>query len=160
MVHALSMRIILLTTLFFVVACSKGGVSAERKRPLSFYAPIVNPAADFDRAADRMSALKVITSDQKYVMRYALFDNGKFYYEVANLGHGNGTWQFRDGIINLFASRSFFDLDIDLSAAGATDDRLEMNFIDRYGSNSAAAQVHAPSAQPMSKLPMPVNSAL
>lgn len=146
--------------LLILNGCSKGSVPAEKKRPISFYAPIINSAEQFDGAAQNLSSLKVLASAQKYEMRFAMFDNGKFYYEVGNLGTGQGEWKYRDGYINLFASRHFFDLDIDLRAASGADETLEMSFVDRFGGNVVGAKLVPPSVTPLKKLAMPVKEIL
>ncbi len=120
----------------------------------------MNSSEHFENAAQKLSELKVVTSAQKYDMRYALFDNGQFYYEVGNLGTGRGEWKYRDGYINLFASRHFFNLDIDVWAAAAEGESLEMNFMDRFGGNVVGAETVAPSAKPLKKLAMPVKEVL
>ena len=150
----------LLAALVLMTACSKGSLPQEKKRDFEFFKPMVNSGEDFDRASQKMGDLKVLASDQKYDMRFALFDNGKFYYEVANLGTGTGTWKFRDGFLNLFAQRSFFNVDIDLSAAAAEGQALEMRFFDRFGKNAVSVNYQAPSTKPMRKLALPARETL
>ena len=148
------MKIVVLF-LFALIGCSKGSDSAEHKRSYAFFEPMINPAADFDGAAGQMSRLKVLTSTQKYDMRYALFDNGKFYYEVANLGTGVGDWKFRDGYINLFSPRTFFDIDIDFVATEAEGGAMAMRFLDRFGQNTVSVQLREPTGEPLRKLAVP-----
>jgi hypothetical protein len=146
--------------LILVSACSQGGKSVEHKRDFAFFQPMINPASEYGQADQKMQELTLVTSDQKYNMRYALFDNGKFYYEVSNLGTGNGTWSYKDGYINLFSSRTFFDLDIDIFAAEAEGDALAMSFLDRYGGNVVTATTRMPSGRPLRQFTFPENSAL
>ena len=154
------MKVITLIAAFFAVACSKGGMPVENQRDQSFFAPVLNSSDDFEAAANKMSDLKLLTSNEKYDMRFALFDNGKFYYEVANLGQGTGDWKFRDGYINLFAMRTFFNLDIDLTAAAAQGDSLEMRFADRFGKNAVQVRKREPSEKPLQRLRLPSHQKL
>jgi hypothetical protein len=145
--------------LFTLTNCSSGG-DVKHKRGPEFFAPMVNPAENFDQARPKLNELKLITSHQKYNMRMALFDNGKFFYEVENLGHGEGVWKFRDGYVNLYASRAMFDIDINLFASEATGDALSMQFLDRFGHNAVKAHFRPPAAKPLREFLAPANPSL
>ncbi|TNE99288.1 MAG: hypothetical protein EP326_08420 [Deltaproteobacteria bacterium] len=73
----------------------------------------------------------IINND--YPIEIALYQDGKWYYNLANLGDGFGTWSFRNGIIKLFAKRTLFDMHIDIKATsqGAAD--VAIQFSDRFG---------------------------
>lgn len=151
-----------------VMGCGNGGDAVEHRRDYSFFQPMINDSADFKQAEQKLSELKVLTSKDKYEMRYALFDNGKFFYEVGNLGTGTGEWSFKNGYLNLFATRTFFDIDINLIAAEESGNAMAMQFMDRFGRNTVTAQLRDPSTQagagaaskPLSKLIMPTSSSL
>lgn len=144
---------IISSSIFIIVALILGacsnGTATKYKRGPEFFDRLINSSTDFDRAEEKLSELKLITSSEKYKMRYALFDNGKFYYEVDNLGHGTGKWSYRDGALNLFASRSFFDMDLNLMAMEAEGDAMSMQFLDRFGTNTVKVQFRPVSAKPL-----------
>jgi hypothetical protein len=125
---------------------------------------MINGSENFDQAETKLDELKLITSNkasnQKYTMRMALFDNGKFYYQVENLGNGIGQWKYKDGYVNLYAPRAMFDIDINLFAAEATGEALSMQFLDRFGHNAVRAQFRMPAAKPLRTFAEPKNPVL
>ncbi len=142
------MKSILGILLLVVVGCSDGS-PAKHKRGPEFFTRFVNPAKDYDQAGQKLNELNLLVSNQKYKMRYALFDNGKFYYEVDNLGHGNGKWSYHEGALNLFANRTMFDLDLNLVATEAEGDAISMQFLDRFGNNTVQIQFRPASVKPL-----------
>lgn len=147
-----------LIALLALTACSDGSV--KHKRDAAFFAPMINASENFDQAQQKLGDLKLITSSQKYNMRVALFDNGKFFYEIDNLGHGVGQWKFRDGYVNLYAARAMFDLDINLFASEAAGEALSMQFLDRFGHNAVTAQFRPAAPTPLRPFRAPANPAL
>lgn len=129
--------------------CDQGSSSVQHKRDPAFFNRFVNPAKDFAEAEAKLGELKLLVSQQKYKMRYALFDNGKFYYQVDNLGDGQGQWSYRDGALNLFAARMMFDLDLNLVAAKPEGDEMAMQFLDRFGNNTVPVSFKPGSAKPL-----------
>ncbi len=140
-------------------ACSDGSPTKHKRDP-AFFNRFVNPSENFNQAEHKLSELKVLTSNDKYKMRYALFDNGKFYYEVDNLGHGTGKWSYREGALNLFANRTMFDLDINLLATAEQGDEIAMQFLDRFGNNTVKVQLREGSAKPLQRFSMPNSGSL
>lgn len=131
--------------------CSNEKMSFNKRDP-SFYTRFVNPARDLGDAENKMSQLKIIEGREKYNMRYALFDNGKFFYEVNNLGSGYGDWQYSDGGVKMFAVRTFFDMDLHLSGKEQTGEAIVMRFTDRFGVNLVNVEFRDPVAQKPSAL--------
>jgi len=132
----------LMVPLFFL-GCSNGK-PVKHKRDEAFFANLINPSDKYGQAAQKLNELKTLHSNQKYTMRYALFDNGKFYYEIENLGHGEGKWSYKDGYLNLYAVRTMFDMDINLLATEETGSALGMQFLDRFGHNIVKVDVREP----------------
>ena len=126
-----------------ITGCSKEP-TVQHKRDRSFFERYVNSASDFNSAEAKLQELKLVTSDDKYHMRYALFDNGKIFYQVDNLGSGTGEWSYDSGAVSISASRPYFDLDLFLTAKEAEGDALTFVFVDRFGKTSAPAQFHEP----------------
>lgn len=127
----------------FLVGCS-GKAPVQHKRDETFFAKVLNPGEKFEHAEQELPNLKLLTATDKYQMRYALFDNGKFYYQVAKLGNGIGTWSYQNGIIHLLAPRNFFDLELNLGAAAAEGDAMAFQFLDRFGNNVVQVDLREP----------------
>lgn len=147
---------------FLTASCSSDKGSPTPKRDRAFFNQFVNSAQDFDKTQQhKLSELKLLVSTEKYNMRYALFDNGKVYYEVNNLGDGEGRWTYKDGTLNIFANRMMFDLDLTLSAAAETGDDLKMRFYDRHGEQSVKVQHRPPaSAEQLQRFSRPNSNSL
>lgn len=133
-------------SLTLLQACSPGGSLIESKREASFYNQFVNPTAEWAQAESRLAELKVLETDQTYSMRFALFENGKAYYQIHNLGNGNGTWAYQDGALVITATRPIFDMELTLSAANVEGNETVARFVDRYGLNSSEMKFRDPEA--------------
>lgn len=68
-----------------------------------------------------------------YPIELALYEDGKFYYNLPNLGDGTGSWTINGGKIKLFSSRTLFDMYIDIFAADQSASTLILKFRDRHG---------------------------
>lgn len=143
------MKLILVFGLaLMLIGCDQGS-SVEHKRDPAFFNRFINSAQDYDQAKQKLNELNLLVSNQKYKMRYALFDNGKFYYQVDNLGDGHGKWTYQDGALNLFANRTMFDLDLNLIATEAEGEKMAMRFLDRFGNNNVDVVFRPGSAKPL-----------
>lgn len=132
------------TVLFLVVClslalqgCSAGDGFVANKRDADFYAQFVNPTNEWPQAESRMDELKLLQIDEVYKMRFLLFENGQVYYQINNLGNGNGHWQYVDGALTVIATRPIFDMELTFSAAETEGQKMVVRFIDRHGFNSA-----------------------
>ena len=72
----------------------------------------------------------------EYPIEIALYQDGRFYYDLPNLGDGHGTWKLKDGKIELKAKRAIFDMYIEVQATNADASALTIQFTDRFGPNS------------------------
>lgn len=72
----------------------------------------------------------------KYPIEIALYNDGRFFYDLPNLGTGKGKWEYHDGKIELRASRKIFDMYIEVYGADQSIEKLAIQFSDRFGSNS------------------------
>ena len=68
-----------------------------------------------------------------YPIELALYDDHTFYYYLENLGDGRGTWSHQDGFIELYAERKLFAMKIGLHSISDDDNRLVIDFVDRFG---------------------------
>lgn len=130
-----------------LTACGKPVVSEGNKRDFSFYNQFINSNDQYPNAAQNLSQLKLFTSEEKYSMRLAIFENGSFYYQVNNLGDGEGRWEYHDGILRLKAVRPIFDMDLDIMAEREEVDDTIVQFVDRFRFNSVPIHFRKPSSE-------------
>lgn len=71
--------------------------------------------------------------NRDYPIEVALYSNGKWFYDLPNLGKGTGTYQYLDGKIQLFASRDLFDINIELLSTDEVGSAFILSFRDRFG---------------------------
>lgn len=128
------------------VGCGPKPTAEGSKRDFSFYSHLINPADQYQQASGNLHELKLMISNEKYSMRVAMFDNGVFYYQVNNLGDGEGTWEYREGILKLKAVRTIFDIDLDIMAESSESDATIVQFVDRFRFNSVPMQLRQPAA--------------
>ncbi len=127
-----------------MVSCGpKKSLIANPREP-AFYDSLVNPAATSSNVQTKLATVKIIQSGSEFPMRFVLFDNNTFYYQVDRLGNGNGTWSHHEGGLEMLANRPIFDLKLYLSAANGKGDALVFRFLDRFGFNTVSAALLAP----------------
>jgi hypothetical protein len=71
-----------------------------------------------------------------YPIQIALYEDGKFYYDLPNLGDGTGTWRQSGDKIELKAKRTLFDMYIEIRARDAEEENFLIQFTDRFGPNT------------------------
>lgn len=134
----------LILLLPFVVACSDKAQMVSFSREPEYYEDLTNSAAEAPKADQNVENLKMIQTGTDYPMRYILFDNNTFYYQIDRLGNGYGTWKHENGGLELTATRPIFDLKMYVSATKKEGDELVVKFIDRFGFNSIKASPRVP----------------
>jgi hypothetical protein len=135
---------ILLPLLFpLLVACSDVSM-VNNKRDPEFYKNNINTSENFAEAEVKISELKILETDDEYPLRIALFDNNRFYYQIDKLGNGYGNWKFKDGALELSATRPIFDINLYLSAAKPEGNILNFRFIDRHGIHTVETWLRDP----------------
>lgn len=147
---------LIITAGLLLAACGKPVTSEGSKRDFAFYSQFINSSDQYPNASQNLENLKVMTSDVRYSMRLAMFENGVFYYQVNNLGDGEGRWEYRDGIIRLTAVRPVFDLDLEIMAEQEASDTTIVQFIDRFRFNSVPIEFRKPadSSKPLKPFKM------
>ncbi len=145
MKNTISLFVLILTTTF-LGACSPNNEMVASQRSPEFFNQFMNPAADFSVAESKIGELKVMEVGAEYPMRYVLFQDGRFYYQIDKLGDGTGWWKLEGGGLELTAVRPIFDMHLYLSAADAQTDATVLRFNDRHGFNSVNIQLRDPSA--------------
>lgn len=81
-----------------------------------------------------------------YPVELSIYEDGKFYYNLDNLGDGKGTWKVVDGIIHLNAKHKLqnFNMDIDMNFyvyKGDGENQYEVSFKDRFGQKEMDVKV-------------------
>lgn len=71
--------------------------------------------------------------NNEYPFEIALYQDGKWYYDLPNLDTGFGTWSYSEGKIKLYARRKLFDMHIDLTATSEAAKDIVIQFSDRFG---------------------------
>lgn len=141
------MRALLLLP-FLLLACGpKKSLIANPREP-EFYNTLVNSAESAPNVHTKLAQVKLLHTGKEFPMRFVIFDNNTFYYQVDRLGTGNGTWSYRDGGLQMIASRPLFDLTLYLSAAHGEGNELVFRFLDRFGFNTVSAALIEPAAAP------------
>ncbi len=125
--------------------CSEPKLIAHT-RDREFFDAYQNPSIDYPQAETRFEQLKMLETDESTPMRFVLFDNGKFYYQIDKLGDGTGLWQYVDGAVHLIAKRPIFDMNLYVSGAGEAGDDVEVRFINRYGFSTVRGRLRDPQA--------------
>lgn len=127
------MKIILVISLLVLVACGKQ--ESSKTYPLKDKAveKYVNQTA---LPADPNLTLDKSIINTSYPIQIALYKDGKFYYDLPNLGDGVGTWKRRKNFIELKAKRSLFDMYIEIRASDKEGENVLIQFTDRFGPNT------------------------
>ncbi len=149
------MRSLLMSVLcFFVVtACGPKKNMIVNARDQDFYSQWVNSAKEAEGVDKKLASVKMIQTGEEFPMRFVLFDNHTFYYQVNRLGSGMGTWSFFEGGLELAAQRPVFDMTLYLSAATLEGNGLTFRFNDCFGLNTVPATTREPAvdSKPLEK---------
>lgn len=73
--------------------------------------------------------------NNSYPIEIALYKDGRFYYDLPNLGDGHGTWEHTSDRIELRAKRTLFNMYIEINATDEAVNTLSIQFTDRFGPN-------------------------
>lgn len=122
--------IIPLFILLFTLASCGGDKAPEVQVSQEVFASRINQKA--------MPANINLNSDKTFLNRdypieVALYSDGRWFYDLPNLGTGKGTYTYKDGKIHLFSARDLFDINIDVIATDETGSGFVLSFRDRFG---------------------------
>jgi hypothetical protein len=113
-------------------SCSVPPAAEGNKRDYSFYSQYVNQSSTAAAAAPQVENLKLVMTGDEYPIRLALFEDGSFYYQIDRLGDGEGHWEYRDGVLQLLASRSLFDMKFSILAEKEGSQSVIIQFTDEF----------------------------
>ena len=121
--------------LLLITSCNP--LSSDDKSELKLYEV---QASDFDQVinAKPLPSHPDLTSDKTllnrdYPIEVAIYNDGKWYYDLPNLDTGTGTWKYENGKIKLYAERDLFDMHIDIVATEEHGATMAIKFSDRFG---------------------------
>jgi len=126
-------KTILLSALLVLVSCGKGGNAKLYKVEPGALTKFVNQKSMSKKPNLTLDKSIVNTS---YPIEIALYNDGRFYYDLPNLGDGKGTWKLNGGVIELKAKRTLFDMYIEVKATDLDAKSLTIQFTDRFGPNT------------------------
>jgi hypothetical protein len=127
------MKTILLLSLVLIGACGKSSNKKLYRVELAAVAKFVN---EKPLPANPNLSLEKSFVNNSYPITIALYEDGRFYYDLPNLGDGNGTWKHSNGKIQLKAKRTIFNMYIEVSATDEKAESLTIQFSDRFGPNT------------------------
>lgn len=124
------MKIILLFALLALISCGKQGTSKIYSLKKEQVSKFVNEKS---LPSDPNLTLDKSIINHEYPIQIALYQDGKFYYDLPNLGDGNGTWKQDGGKLILKAKRTLFDMYIEVHGSDVDGKNLSLQFSDRFG---------------------------
>lgn len=143
------MKIIALLSLLTIISCGGDFDYGNFPRDKSHYDKIINDKS-ISESKTFLQTKKVTSNtnpdlkediyleNSSFGIKVALYKNGKFYYQLADLGmkgDGYGNWNFRDGIfiIDTNGKRSLFDVILHIFSADPEAKTYKVRFRDRFG---------------------------
>lgn len=124
------MKILLLLALILAVGCGKQGSSKIYPLKDKTIQKLVNVSS---MPSDPNLTVDKSIINHSYPIQIALYSDGKFYYDLPNLGDGKGTWKKSDGKIILKAKRTLFDMYIEVHGSDKEGQNVSIQFSDRFG---------------------------
>lgn len=115
------------------MACGKGGGTKTYALKEESLQGFVNAKA---LPADPNLTLDKSIVNNSYPIEIALYNDHQFYYNLPTLGDGHGTWNYKNGKIELKAKRTLFDMYIEVMGADEANTSLTIQFTDRFGPNT------------------------
>ena len=148
------LKIILFSACVSMFGCSNNYKMVQFQRDEAFFKAYQNPAEDLGQAAARIESVKLLQTNDDYPIRLSIYSNGKFYYQVDELGNGIGDWHYENGGLRLTSRRKIFDLNFYVTAAEQTGDKIVVKFFDRHGFNQFPLDFRNPSESNASGKPV------
>ena len=126
---------LLLLTLLLGTACTGKSASADlfTAKDAGEFTKFVN---EKKMPEDPNLSIDKSVINTKYPIEIALYHDGKFFYDLPNLGTGKGKWKYKDGKIELRAHRTIFDMYIEVYGGSPDFKDLAIQFSDRHGAVS------------------------
>jgi hypothetical protein len=122
----------ILCILVIFIACGAKKEAVHIKVERASFGSIIN-----DKAMPKEPNLNedITIRNRDYPIEIALYNDGQWFYDLPNLGSGQGTWKYLNGQIKLHAIRDMFEMNIDVLAVSENAEKVAIQFYDRFGSN-------------------------
>jgi hypothetical protein len=136
-----------ITLIVFNIGCSGDYKMVQHQRDQTFFNSLLNNGAELgsiEAESAKIEKVKLLQTNEDYPIRIVLYNNGRFYYQVDELGQGIGDWKYEDGGLRLTSRRRVFDLNFYLTAAAETGDEILVKFFDRHGFNQYSLNFRNP----------------
>ena len=101
------MKIIYFLSLFLFFSCGKKSNVVTFEASSEDFTKYVN-AKSLPNTPNLQEDIAIINND--YPFEIALYEDGKWFYDLPNLDTGFGTWKYNNGKIELHAKRTLFDI--------------------------------------------------
>lgn len=124
------MKILIISLSLLLFGCGSKSDLKTYKITKNDYQDVINQSSMPSRPD--LSKLKTIIN-RDYPIEIAIFNDGRWYYDLPNLDTGFGTWKFTEGAIKLHASRDLFDMHINVVGLEEGARILGIDFSDRHG---------------------------
>lgn len=127
--------------LFTIILCSCGADSNKQSTPIIYdlesdnFSELINHYTLNESVQFWQSK---IVANKKYPLYFALFEKGKFLYELPGVGNGEGKWSLEKNQIKLVAKTSLFDMILYISTL---NDIYYFKFKDRHGPQVYEAEI-------------------
>jgi len=130
------LKLIAITMMMSLLSACGGGLKDE-KGEFNFFtveeATIKRYVNDKPLPSDPDFTQDKTVLNRDYPIEIALYNDGKWSYDLPNLGKGQGTYEYKNGRFQLFAERSLFDMYIDIVATDQNAEKVVLKFSDRFG---------------------------
>lgn len=124
--------LISISLLLTLLNCGKSGNIKYYRGEEAQFQKFINPTP---LTSPNLNQDKSIVNND-YPIQIALYQDKKFYYDLPNLGDGQGTWDYENGHLKLTAKRSLFDMVIEVHPRDEAIKTLAIEFRDRFGLKS------------------------
>ncbi len=95
---------------------------------------------NFSEEPNYFSDISILNNE--YPIEVFLYKDKKWFYNLPNLGTGQGTWEYTDGKILLKAKRSLFTMEINVVASKKDASQISLKFNDRFGLNFLETEIN------------------
>lgn len=127
------MKHLLVLGLLLLVACGKGSGTKTYPVKETELQKFINEKS-LPKYPDLTGDKSIVDAD--YPIEIALYSDQRFYYNLPRLGDGKGTWNYKNGKIELKAKRTLFDMYIEVLGSDEESKTLTIKFTDRFGPNT------------------------
>lgn len=94
----------------------------------------LKPKQEYFASYVNKSTQSISLINHSYPIQLSLRADQRFTYKLEVLGEGEGTWTFKDGMLQLYAERDLFVMNMSLNQAEGLEHPI-LEFKDRFGPN-------------------------